>query len=122
MTSTVNGIGTHLSGNRPLTEEELVKWSRHLPIRPYYTHPEFRIATESFVLVFVPIIPLRTYVFHYGDKKLMSSQYIIDYYPAGKGNVYWEHVKNSWVFYLPLLIIFLTLLFVYFIPFLESLK
>jgi hypothetical protein len=106
MTHTVNGIGTHLSGERLLTDEEIKEWAEQIPYNPRRTLRDYRIATESFVVVFLPIIPLRTFVFHYTGQ----DQYVIDFFPTGKESVYWKHVKSSPGFYiLPILIVLFTL-------------
>ncbi|KAB2942391.1 MAG: hypothetical protein MPEBLZ_04466 [Candidatus Methanoperedens nitroreducens] len=99
MTYNVNGIGTNLSGERKITVEELVRWSEYLPIKPYTRHPEFYIATESFVVLFLPIIPIETFV-HYYPEEESGHKYIISYYPVGEGKIYWEHIKSSYVFYI----------------------
>lgn len=99
MTSTVNGIGTSLSGERGLTNEEFNEWSEHFPFIPGVIKNHYRIATESFVILF-PIIPLKTFVFYYTKSGFMQNQYRIIYYPAGEGKVYWKHVKKSWSFYI----------------------
>ena len=100
MTSTINGIGTHLSGGRKITAEELVRWSEHLPIKPYVSHPEFYIATESFVLLFLPLFPIKTFVYYNIENSVWSGdKYIICYHPSGENQIYWGHVKDSYVFY-----------------------
>jgi len=106
MTSTVNGIGTHLSGERKITNDELLRWSEFLPIKPYTPHPQFYIATESFVFLFLPLFPIKTFVYFYVEKQAFENKYIISYYPAGEGKIYWEHVKNSYVFYIVPAIVF----------------
>ena len=112
MTGTINGIGTHLSGERKLTDKEFKKWSKHFPYNPYVKKEDYRIATESFVIFFIPIIPLRTFVYYYLRKGIMHSRYRIIYYPAGKGKVYWDHVGESWVFYIgPTILVFLMFYF-----------
>lgn len=105
MTSTINGVGTRLSAERNLTDEEIKKWSPHFPFNPHRDVHQYRIATESFVFLFIPLIPLKTFVFYYMNQGFMNSRYAIIYYPAGEGKVYWEHVKKSWQFYIaPVLI------------------
>ncbi|TAL47887.1 hypothetical protein EPN87_01930 [archaeon] len=116
MTYTMNGIGTHLSGERKLTDEEYRKWAKDIPHVPGVTKDNLRIATESLVIGFLPVIPLKTFVYYYTQKSFWhGTKYLPLYYPAGKGKVYWEHVKKSIVFYLspflvPAIIIFLYLL------------
>jgi hypothetical protein len=110
MTGTVNGIGTHLSGVRDLTDEEIKKWAEKIPYIPNVRVQDYKIATESFVLLFLPIIPIKTYIFYYLDKGLINSQYRIVYYPSGEETVYWEHVKKSPIFYISPAIILIIIL------------
>ena len=101
MTRTINGIGSFLSGTRHLTKEEIDKWVENFP---YMNQPVTNalIATESAVIFWIPIYPVETIVYF----MIKSGTYQIVYYPAGKGNVYWEHVKGSPSFYIfPILII-----------------
>lgn len=106
MTSTVNGCGTALCGERPLNAEELVQWSEKLPYHPGLSAKDYRIATESIVFFLLPVFPLRTIVYYYTEKSLMKGKYVVVYAPAGEDGVYWEHVKKSSIFYiLPALII-----------------
>ena len=79
MTHTINGIGTSLSGERAITQNELNAWWGNLPIKPYAAVPQFHIATESFVFFFIPIFPIKTFVYFYnGDK------YYTCFYPSGE--------------------------------------
>lgn len=96
------GIGTNLSAEREITNEELVRWSEYLPIKPYTPTHKFYIATESFVFLFFPIFPIKTFVYYYIEDAWWKDEkkYIICYYPVGEGEIYWEHVKNSTVFYI----------------------
>lgn len=95
MTHTINGIGTHLSGARAITQKELNAWWSSLPIKPYAAIPQFYIATESFVFFFIPIFPIKTFVhFYNGDK------YYTCFYPSGEGKIYWSHVKETYSFYI----------------------
>lgn len=96
MTNTVNGIGTYLSGERNITDEELIHWSENLPIKPYTPSPQFYMATKSFVILFLPLIPIKTFVYYYTGRE---SQYIICHYPAGEGKIYWKHVMETYSFY-----------------------
>lgn len=107
MTSTVNGIGTHLSGSRELSDEEFNQWSEQMPYIHGLTKENLRIATKSFVFFFLPVIPFETVVYyHLGDK------YLEVFYPAGKDGVYWKHVFNHPVFYvIPFLIILCLILY-----------
>lgn len=111
MTYTLNGIGTGIRGTRQLTDAEFKEWSEHFPYATHLTKQHYFIGTEAFVVLFVPIIPLKTFVFYYIDGK----RYRIVYYPAGEGKVYWEHVKGSPSFYAGFI---LAILFVIFIVFL----
>jgi hypothetical protein len=95
MTFTLNGCGTHLIGARQLTSVEFDKWSIDLPVKPYKPHPQFYIGTETIVLLFLPVIPLKTFVYYHTD----SNHYVPCFYPSG-GGVYWPHVKNRWEFYI----------------------
>lgn len=95
MTSTINGIGTHLSGGRELTEEEYKLWGEKLPFIPGLNKKYLRIATKSFVVLFLPLIPLETIIYYYTD----NSHYREIFYPAGKDKVYWSFVFNSPLFY-----------------------
>lgn len=115
MTTTVNGIGTALCGQRRLTDEELKQWSKHFPYIPHVDMRNFQIATEAFVFIFIPIIPLKTFVFYYTESGFMNSKYRILYYPAGEDRVYWPHVKTSFSFYiLPALIVLGILAYFFF--------
>lgn len=116
MTGSVNGIGTGLCGDRPITDDELNKWSQHLPIQPYKPHPQFHIATEAFIVLFIPIIPLRTYVLFYEKQGAMNSEYRICYFPGGKEKVYWAHVKESWSFYIAPILLAIILFWIYVPP------
>ncbi len=109
MTSTVNGIGTHLSGSRELTEEELNEWGEKLPYIHGLTRNQLKIATKSFVLLFLPVIPLETVIYYcLGDK------YIEAFYPAGKDKVYWKHVFNHPLFYVaPFLLLIIVILSIF---------
>ena len=72
-----------------------------------YTHLNYKIATESFVFLFLPLFPLKTFV--YAD--LNSGGYIPLFYPKGEGKVYWEHVKSSWSFYIAPAIVIILLIY-----------
>ena len=113
MTGTVNGIGTHLSGERSLTSKEFNKWAEHFPYNPYIKPKDYKIATESVVIFFLPIIPLKTIVYYYTSKQGMESQYRIIYEPAN-GGVYWEHVKTSVSYYITPVVIAAIVLLVMF--------
>ena len=106
MTHTVNGIGTHLSGSEELTEEEFNEWGEKLPYIHGLTKSQLRIATKSFVIIFLPIIPLETVVYY-----LLGDKYIEVFYPAGKGKVYWKHVSNNFIFYLAPLLLLIGIIF-----------
>jgi len=116
MTSTVNGIGTHLSGERKLTDEEFNKWSENFPYNPNITKDDYRIATESFVILLIPIIPLKTFVYYY-IKRGFQSHYRIIFHPAGEGKIYWEHVKKGWVFYIAPILIAILVFYFYILPY-----
>ena len=99
MTHTINGIGTRICGERPLTKEEIDKWSENFPFVPGQSLSNYYIGTESLVIIF-PILPLKTYIFCYTQKGFTRSTYQIVYYPpSGKAEIYWPHVKSSASFY-----------------------
>lgn len=122
MTFTLNGIGTSLEGERWLTAEEYIALSKHkdfekiviglrntpeLGIETEKDILRFKIATKSFSILF-PIIPLETFIYYYPKTKWYENdnKYIPLFYTKGKGKVDWQHVKNSWSFYVfPLIII-----------------
>jgi hypothetical protein len=98
MPHTINGIGTAICGERKLTQEEFDRWIKYFTYVPNHTISEYRIGTES-VVILLPLLPLKTYVFCYTDKQGSSKNYQIIYYPGGEGKIYWEHVKSSIIFY-----------------------
>ncbi len=99
MTSTVNGIGTHLCGVRLLKKEEADSWAENFPYMPNRSIYDYYIGTEAFVFFFIPIMPLKTYVFYY-IKSQEGAWQVIYYPPSGKEDIYWEHVKTSLSFYI----------------------
>lgn len=109
MTTSVNGFGTNHVGTRPLTNEEFNNWRKYLPTiitdeedGAIYTFKKesYCISTESIVILGLPIIPLKTAVISYIERKGSSNwHYFEHYYPAGKNHIYWEHVKHTWEFY-----------------------
>ena len=110
MTGTVNGIGTHLSGERNLTESEIKKWAHHLPYNRFVKVHDYKIATESFVILWLPLIPLKTEVYYVLNDGVMNKRYQVVFYPTGEESVYWDHVKNSPIFYiLPIGVVILIL-------------
>lgn len=111
MTYTLNGIGTHLCGERNLKNDEKEKWAENLPYSPSRTIHDYKIATESFVILFLPLIPFKSFVFHHTS----GDRYIIDFYPTGKESVYWEHVKKAPVFYAAPLIILILIVWSFFV-------
>ena len=84
-------------GARAITGEELTKWSAHLP-NP--SHHRFLIGTDAIIACFVPLFPIKTFVYYEIDSNVMSTRFAPCFYPAGEGKVYWQHVKGRWEFYL----------------------
>lgn len=108
--STINGIGTRLCGVRKLNEKELNKWSKHFPYIPHVKVTEYNIAAESFVIFWLPIIPLRTRIFFYTNEGAFNSQYVVVYSPK---KIYWPHIKTSPVFYAgPFVVLILIVLII----------
>jgi hypothetical protein len=98
MTFTLNGIGTGLRGTRQITPQEYGRWKRHLPENVDLSC--FYLTTKCFVILWLPLIPLQTFVLVYPKTKWHESEkYVPLFYPAGKGKVYWNHVKNMNGFY-----------------------
>ena len=122
MTFTFNGIGTTLSGDRWLNGEEYLALARHKDFKKVtqglMNTPElkietkedlfrFRIATKSFSVLFIPIIPLETFIYYYPKVKwYQNNKYIPLFYTRGNGKVDWKHVKKSWSFYVLPLVVF----------------
>lgn len=110
MTTTVNGFGTCLAGKKYLTPDEVgelltipefQKVIGQLPIETDADLLNFAIATESLCAVWLPFIPLQTFIFYEPRTKWYQSDgYIPLFYPAGEGKVDWSHVKSSWSFYI----------------------
>jgi hypothetical protein len=122
MTFTINGIGTILSGDRWLSGEEYHTLAQHkdfqtviknltkdedLKIETQDDLFRFRIATKSFAVLFIPLIPIETFIYYYPKVKWHENQkYIPLFYTKGKGKVDWDHVKKSWSFYIaPVLVL-----------------
>jgi hypothetical protein len=61
MTSTVNGIGTKLFGSRRLTQSEYIEHQDQLPYS--YDDVIYKIATEGFTFLWIPIIPTETIIY-----------------------------------------------------------
>lgn len=116
MTFTINGIGTTLSGDRWLNGEEYNTLMRQksfqrvvknlIKNKDYNIETQddlfrFRIATKSFSILFIPIIPLETFIYYCPKVKWHEdSKYVPLYYTHEKGKVDWQHVKGSWSFYI----------------------
>lgn len=90
---TINGIGTTLYGRRGLSKEELrgmkISWPDDLAL-PY-------IATEWFVFIFIPLIPLASYIIlaqFKGENNFLSSK---KYYQRIKINLNWNQVLKTWL-------------------------
>ena len=127
MTFTLNGVGTTLSGDRWLTIQELNELIQHedfkeviqvlkenedLDIKEQEDLFRFKIATKSFSIFFLPIIPLETFIYYCPKTKWYDGdKYIPLFYTKGEGKVDWNHVKHSWSFYLFPILIFLIILF-----------
>ncbi len=116
MTFTFNGIGTSLFGDRWINEIEFYSISKNkdfkeiissLPIETEEDLYRFRIATKSFCIFFIPIIPLETFIYYSPKVKWYESEkYIPLFHTTGKKGVDWSHVKSSWSFYLlPIIIL-----------------
>jgi|GEM_PF-2953029 len=116
MTFTLNGCGTRLCGTRPLNEKEIKQWEENFPFHPQIRLQDYRLTTESFCLLWVPIIPLHTYVIRY----VSDENYQIIYSPFGEGKISWEHVKSSLSFWIAPVLIILFILFSLFAPLLPS--
>jgi hypothetical protein len=113
MTYTLNGCGTRLCGGRALTKEEIDSWGEYFPFDHQTRMQDYRLVTESFCLLWIPIIPLKTYVVRF----MSDDKYQIVYYPFGTdGGVSWGHVKKSPSFYVAPILIILYILYVLFSP------
>jgi hypothetical protein len=112
MTFTFNGIGTALRGTRRITDSEFRRWKRYLPdIDAKY----FYLTTESFVLFWVPVIPLQTFVLFYPERKwYQATRYVPCCFPAGEGRVDWQHVRRSPAFYIGPTILLIVLALIVF--------
>ena len=110
MTFTFNGIGTRISGGRKLTPKEKRDWHKQLPNSPEFRNVDFLIGTESLVVFYLPVYPIRSYVYCYVESKwYQSEKYFELFNPAGKG-IYWPHVKKSWSFYVwPAILLFFSI-------------
>jgi hypothetical protein len=97
MTSSIYGTGTRLCGKRKLKNEEIAKWLREIPLNPCVSIYDYYIATEVISILWVPIIPLETYVFYYsiGEGGFMDqgpTEWVKVYHPDSKSGIYWKHV------------------------------
>lgn len=107
----INGIGTRLSGKRIIDRDELMYsyLCNELNLDINSGLPDFFIATKSFVLFYIPVIPLETIIYYDIETEwYQDNQYVECCYPAGKNKVLWSHVKSSYSFYL-----FITIMFIY---------
>lgn len=128
---TVNGIGTSHVGTRQLTETEYRLWSSHLPHHVRIKDKNeaylldkghYLITTESFVILGVPIIPLKTIVIFCPKTGFLESEkYVEVFHPAGENNIYWKHILGIPHFYLGYFFIFLAAL-LYFVFNLEPVR
>lgn len=101
---TINGIGTHLSGERQLTREEFDEWKFNFPFIENAVFENYRIATESLVFLYIPIIPFKTLVYYNVSDGILEKEYIPLFKPNGD-KIYWKHVEDSFTFYLfPLIV------------------
>lgn len=94
--SIIYGTGTRLCGKRKLKDKEIDMWLREIPPNPHVSVDDYYIATEVFSILWVPILPLETYVFYYtigGDILYQGpTEWVSVYYPNGKHGIYWKHV------------------------------
>jgi len=79
-----------------LLDEELINLFYEFELDINSEQPIFYIATKSFVVLFIPIIPYETVIYYKQD----DNSYTELFYPVGKGKVLWEHVKQSYSFYI----------------------
>jgi len=113
MTFTINGIGTRLCGARRIKKEEAEKWADNFPYSLNRTIYDYMVATEAFVFLFIPILPLRTYVYYYTETGAQNGYRIIYCPPHGKEAIYWNHVKSSLSFFIaPTLLLLLILIYI----------
>ena len=98
---TINGIGTTLYGKRYLDKKELRNMDIDVPegVQPY-------IATMWFVFLFIPLIPLGSYIVFF-EGKVEEGFWSSDdkYYHMIKINLNWNQVLKTWL--IPVFIIFL---------------
>lgn len=97
---TLNGIGTRLYGKRCLSKKEL----RSMGIKVKGLNPY--IATKWFVFLFIPIVPLSSYVvflgYDSGERNFLT--YDSKYYHIIKINLNWNQVLKTW--FIPIAILF----------------
>jgi hypothetical protein len=128
MTSTFNGFGTRLCGKRNLTYEEYTEHRDHLPYD--FNDVVYKIATEAFVALFIPIVPLNTIIYvdvkEAYDKNTKRRTEVLDnsslnmtdlqiwstrkYQICSTYHVNWNHVRHSLSFYIFPLLVLLFLL------------
>jgi hypothetical protein len=102
----INGIGTTLYGRRYLSKKELRSIGVEVPegMHPY-------IATKWFVFLFIPLIPLGSYVVFYDydaeNKDFLT--YDKKYFHMIKINLNWNQVLKTWI--IPIIVLFLLWLF-----------
>jgi hypothetical protein len=102
----INGCGTTLYGKRHLTKKELtsIGIKKFEGLSPY-------VSTMWFCLIFIPLIPLGSYVVFgkYAGKNnfLLSDE---EYYQMVRINMNWNQVLKIWL--IPVFIIFLWWLLV----------
>lgn len=106
------GTGTRLCGKRKLKTKEIAMLLREAHLDPRISIYDYYIATEVFSILWVPIIPLETYIFYYligGTVGSEINRWKKVYYPNGKSGIYWKHVV---IYVLPQFIIGLFCLFI----------
>lgn len=117
MTFRINGFGTGLAGKRNITSEEFKQLKKNKYSKAILNHlvikdsKNLKIATESFFIIFIPIIPIKSFVYYDPNPDAWVSR---SYTPligtGGDGVIDWDHVFDTWTFFIaPAVIIFMLL-------------
>jgi hypothetical protein len=101
---TLNGIGTTIYGRRYLTKKDLHSMGINIKVgNPY-------ISTMWFVILFVPIIPLGSYIIFAEGEEAGSAMSSSKQYHMVKINLNWNQVLKTWA--VPIFIIFIIWLLI----------
>ena len=122
MTFSINGCGTRLCGARQVTSDEfdiimetenIEEIIQSLPIQKEEDVYRFGVATKAFCLLWIPLIPLETFVYYYPRTGFFESEKYIPLFDFNHtARVNWSHVKQSRSFYIAP-IIFIIIIFYY---------